>query len=117
MSTDNETELQQLLADHCPALCERFKGEDPALIGELFQKVDESSYSLKDWSTALTVLSRWLNHNNLKLQQSDALNYVECAAQSESNPSYAHLPSLVEYFLEEYGCEYAVKLNEVTGKI
>ena len=109
MPNDNKIELEHLLMDY-PILLEPFKNADPALKKNLLQEVDESSFSLADWLDALGVLYKWLDKDGLVLLPEHGLGYVSCAAKSvSSNSTYIHLPSLVQDFLEQYGCELAVK--------
>jgi len=45
-----------------------------------------------------------------ELSAEESLGYVSCAAASTgSAANLSHLPSLVGDFLEQYGCERAVK--------
>lgn len=109
MSEENNIYLGQLIVRH-PVLAEQFKDEVPALEKRLLQEVDESSFSLSDWLDSLDILYYWLNQRALVLSLHEGLGYVSCAAKSVGNSSsLVHLPSLVYDFLEQYGCELAVK--------
>lgn len=109
MSNNNEINIKQILCDY-PVLQERFSNEDQALIKTLLQEVDESSYALTDWLDALALLYRWLDQSRLTLKIKDGLGYVSCAVKSVGDSSMlTHLPSLVGDFLEQYGCDCAVK--------
>lgn len=109
MSNNNKIELEQLLADY-PVLLERFAGADPLLRKTLFQKVDESSFALADWVDSLVLMDKWLDRKALSLPFIDCLSYISCAAESAGgSATLIQLPSLVEDFLEQYGCENAVK--------
>jgi hypothetical protein len=109
MSESNYTNLKQLLADH-PVLLEQVKSDDSAFKERLFQEVDESNFSLADWLDSLSVLYQWLDQNGLNLSCQDGLGYISCAAKSVgSSSTLIHLSSLVHDFLDQYGCELAVK--------
>ena len=109
MSNNNEIDLKQLLVDY-PILSEQFTRADSTLTKTLFREVDESSFALADWLESLVVLFRWLDENGLSLSHENCLGYVSCAVKSVGNNSaLIHLPSLVQEFLEQYGCELAVK--------
>ena len=109
MPGNKYTNLDQLFADH-PVLLERVKSDDSAFKKRLFQEVDESNFSLADWLDALSVLYKWLDQNGLNLPCQDGLGYISCAAKSvEGSSILIHLPSLVHDFLDQYGCELAVK--------
>ncbi|MGK0176150.1 MAG: hypothetical protein ACJAT5_000267 [Lentimonas sp.] len=109
MPNDNNINLEHLLIEH-PILLKEIKGGGPALQKNLFQKADESDFSLADWVDSLDVLYRWLDQEGLALSFQDRLGYVSCAAKSVGNSSTLnHLPSLVHDLLEQYGCELAIK--------
>ena len=109
MPGNNKPKLKQLLADH-PALMKHFMSDDANLRKILFQEVDESDFSLTDWVDSLAMLYRWLDQKGLVLSPRDSIGYISCAAKSvENSSSLSHLPSLVHDFLEQYGCELAVK--------
>jgi len=107
--SDNKVEFEQLLVDY-PILTEQFVGSDPALAEKLLQEVDESSFTLRDWLESLVILYQWLDERGYTLSPMKGLGYVSCAAKSAgSSPGWNHLPSVVSGFLEDYGCELAVK--------
>jgi len=109
MSNHNNRDLEQLLTKF-PALSEQFTKESPAIAETLFRQVDESHFSLVDWVDSLIVIDKWLNHKGASLSLSDRLGYISCAAKSVENSSVlVHLPSLVEEFLKQYGCDRAIK--------
>ena len=109
MSTDNEIKFKQLLADS-PILLERFTGADSNLKKALLKEVDESSFALSDWLESLVLLDKYLDQKGLSLSPRDSIGYISCVAKSVSNSAtLIHLPSLVNDFLEQYGCERAVK--------
>lgn len=109
MPGSNDTDLKQMLADH-PVLLEQVGRDDSAFQKRLFQEVDESNFSLADWLDSLSVLYKWLDQNELNLSCQDGLGYISCAAKSVgSDAILSHLPSLVHDFLDQYGCELAVK--------
>ncbi len=109
MPRNNELNLKRLFEDH-PALMKHFMSDDATLRTILFQKVDESDFSLIDWVDSLVMLHRWLDRQGLILSPRDSLGYISCAAKSVEDSSLLnHLPSLVHDFLEQYGCELAVK--------
>ena len=109
MSNNNKTEFEQILVSY-PILLEPFRDLDPALIHRLFQKVDESSFTLVEWLDSLAALHRWLDEKGLTLTPEDSVGYISCAAKSvENHPTLNHLPSLINDFLEQYGCDLAAK--------
>lgn len=109
MSNDNEPQLKKLLANY-PVLLEQFSGEDPTFRDKLLREVDESNFTLTDWVEALIAFDKWLDRNGLTLSLQDRLAYISCAAKSVGNhATLSHLPSLVQEFLEQYGCGRAAK--------
>ena len=109
MYNNNEIELRQLLVDY-PILLEQFTLKDSILTKTLFQEVDESGFSLADWVESLLVLYKWLDEKELTLSPQSGLGYISCAAKSvDSSSTLIHLPSLIDDFLEQYGCERAVE--------
>lgn len=109
MPGNNELNLKQIFEEH-PALMKHFMSDDATFREILFQEVDKSGFSLIDWRDSLVILYRWLDQEGLILSPRDSLGYVSCAAKSvENSSSLSHLPSLVHDFLEQYGCELAVK--------
>ena len=106
----NSDRLEQVFANH-PALLKQLKRAGPAVQEMLLQEVDESNFSFEDWVYALVRLYEWLEHEGLTLPFQDSLGYVSCAAKSVDNSSaLCHLPSLVDDFLEQYGCDRAIKV-------
>jgi hypothetical protein len=111
-NTNQKIELERLLADY-PVLSKQFASADSTLRKTLFREVDESSFALSDWVGSLAVLQEWLNEQGLSLAPKNSLEYISCAAKSVSNSAtLTHLPSLVEDFLKQYGCERAVKIQD-----
>ena len=109
MYKDDNNSPEQMLADH-PVLLEQIKSGGLTLQKKLFQEADDSNFSLADWLDSLDVLYKWLDRNGLNLSFQNGLGYVSCAAKSVGDSStLSHLPSLVHDFLEQYGCELAVK--------
>ena len=110
---DNESSPEELLADHPDLLAHlnaHLSREGSSVWQTLLQNVDESDFSLIDWAESLVALDEWLDQKGLALSTMDRLGYISCAAKSVSNSSImSHLPSLVHDFLEQYGCELAVK--------
>ncbi len=105
----NNNEIEQQLANY-PMLPEPFRDKNSTLIKGLLREVDESSFVLADWLDSLAVLYMWLNEKGLILPPEEGLSYIECAAKSVSSSAMlTHLPSLVDDFLEQYGCDRAVK--------
>lgn len=84
-----------------------FKHGDEALQRTLLDAVDASDCSLRQWVEALIVLSQWLEVHGLSLSIQDHLSYVACAAASGATLS--DLSMLVHDFLDQYGCERALK--------
>ena len=109
MPKSHNINLEQLLADR-PFLLEQIKSGGLALQKRLFQEADESNFSFADWLDSLGVLYKWLDQKGLELSFQDALGYVSCAAKSVgSHSALSHLPSIVHDFVDQYGCELAVK--------
>lgn len=78
---------------------------------ELFEKVDESDYSLRDWAEALVVFDRWLAQKGVSERPHTAmLGYIHCCTML--NAPQISLPSLkviVNQSLTEYGFEEVSK--------
>lgn len=109
MSKSNEINTGKLLSEY-PYLKPYLAEESSTLRQALLQEVDESVFSLIDWVESLVVLHRWLDANDLTLLSEYSLGYISCAAKSVgSDAALTHLPSLVHDFLEQYGCERAVR--------
>jgi hypothetical protein len=109
MHKNNDITLEQLLANH-PILLEQVERDHETLKTILFHEVDESNFLLSDWLKSLNVLYEWLERSGLTLSLQNGIGYVSCVAKSVDNSSTLnHLPSLVHDFLEQYGCELAVK--------
>lgn len=95
--------LQKFVTTH-------FEGENVALQNTLFDAVDTSAFSLHEWVESLTAMEQWLEQNNLILSIKSSIEYVSCAAAAvETSANQSHLPSVVKDFLDQYGCESAVK--------
>lgn len=77
----------------------------------LFEKVDESDYSLADWAEALVVFDRWLSGNGVSGRPFGAMvGYIHCCTMM--NAPQISLPSLkviVHQSLTEYGFEEVFK--------
>lgn len=109
MGKGNTITLEKLCADY-PMLQEQVGSGDLTWQKALLQKVDETDFSLVDWVDSLNILYQWLEQSKLTLPFQDGLGYVSCAARSVGNNSALnHLPLLVHDFLDQYGCELAVK--------
>lgn len=86
-----------------------FEGVD-ALQRVLLEEADNSDFSLHQWVESLVVLSQWLEVHGFSLSIEDHIGYVSCSVASAGpGANLSHLPSLVHDFLEQYGCERAVK--------
>ena len=91
-------------------LNKHFKDENAFLQNTLLNAVDESEFSLHEWVESLLVMDQWLEHNNLILSTNNSIEYVSCAAAAVGKtPTLCHLPTVVNDFLEQYGCEQALK--------
>ena len=106
---DNEIKFEALLANQ-PEFLDYLKKQEPAFQQNLLQEVDESSFPLADWGKSLILLNQWLDERGLTLSAENCLGYVSCAAKAVGDSSgLSNLPSVVSEFLEQYGCERAVK--------
>ncbi|MFT4901248.1 MAG: hypothetical protein ACI81V_000517 [Lentimonas sp.] len=87
-----------------------WQGAEPALLRALVTEVDESPFGFKDWVEGLSVLANWLDARGLELACEDQIGYVTCSAAAVgSGGNLSDLPTLVADFLEQYGCDLAVK--------
>ena len=87
-----------------------FKDENALLQNTLLNAVDESEFSLHEWIESLLVMDQWLEQNSLTLSTENSIEYVSCAATAVGGTlNLCHLPTVVNDFLEQYGCEQAVK--------
>ena len=113
MGKANTTTLEKICAGY-PMLQKQIENSDLAWQKALFEKVDESDFSLVDWVDSLNALYHWLERGGLTLTLQDGLGYVSCAAKSVgSSSTLNHLPSLVHDFLDQYGCELAVNRGAI----
>ena len=109
MSNDNEIDLKKHFAGY-PTLFEQFTGEDTTLLKTLLREVDDSPFTLTDWLQSLIVLHDWLDAKQLTVPLEEGIGYISCAAKSVGDSAMlTHLPSLVDDFLNQYGCERAVE--------
>ena len=90
-------------------LNKHFDNGDEVLQKTLLNSVDESEFSLHEWVESLLLIDQWLEQNNLILSTRNSIEYISCAAAAGKSPGLCHLPSVVSDFLEQYGCELAVK--------
>lgn len=107
--------LEQAIADD-PELQREFCGflkkcRPESFESELFEKVDESDYSLADWVEALVVFEQWLVEKNIPDRPVGAmLGYIHCCTMM--NAPQVSLPSLkviVHQSLIDYGFEEVSK--------
>lgn len=91
-------------------LSKHFEEENSILQHSLLNAVDESDFSLHEWVESLMLVDRWLENDHLILSIENNIEYVSCAAAAvRGSSTLCHLPSVVNDFLEQYGCELAVK--------
>lgn len=78
---------------------------------ELFEKVDESDYSLRDWAEALVVFDRWLTVERARERPFTAmLGYIHCCTMANTPQiGLASLKVIVDQSLTEYGFEEVSK--------
>ncbi len=68
--------------------------------------IDESPYSLNDWSEALLCLKAWEANEKRTLTLVHRFEYLSCCAASASNfPHLISLPNLLKSFLASHGVE------------
>ena len=85
-----------------------FGGEANSDREQLFEMVDESEFSLRDWVESLLIVGHWLDSHTLKMPLSDQLGYVSCSVDAVgSSGPYTELPVIVRQMLDAYGCERA----------
>ena len=109
MYDSSKTDFKTLLASW-PEFLKYLEKQEPTFRQKLLREVDENNFSLTDWVESLILLDRWLDTKGLTLSSTNRLGYVSCAAKSVGDgSSLSHLPSVVEEFLKQYGCELAVK--------
>ena len=86
---------------------EFFKKSPSFKAEELFEKVDESDYSLQDWVEAIVVFDAWLAEKGTAARPvSEMLGYIHCCTMT--NAPQISLPSLkviVNQSLNNYGFE------------
>ena len=77
---------------------------------QLAELVDESAYDLRSWVQSLLIMGHWLDARSLSLSMKQ-LAYVCCAAGLEraARSVAASNYSLMQDFLDLYGCEQARK--------
>jgi len=75
--------------------------------GELYEKVDESDYSLRDWAEAIVDFDQWLAEKGTAARPTHAmLGYIHCCTMM--NAPQISLPPLniiVNQSLNDYGFE------------
>lgn len=77
---------------------------------QLFQAVDASGFSLRQWVESLHALRAWLDLHGLEMSIEDRIGYVCCAGESAAvGANMTDLPALIAEMLAAYGCERALK--------
>lgn len=75
-------------------------------IADLYNSVDNSPYSLREWIDAIEYFSSWLEESERTSPWTTMLGYLRCCSESPDNKDIKHnLKSLLKDMLKTYGYE------------
>ena len=75
-------------------------------ITDLFDRVDESDYTLTDWLKAIESFHDWISSRTISTDLDMLLGYISCCTEANPNsPTELNLKETVLEMLEQYGFE------------